>query len=1101
MGSPRSELLFILANFLKLEFPSIGDSFIHECEQRNLFPSGLFSHNSSFAQLKNSFKGVPDDQLIRLISNFCEQSNQSSLLSNPTQENKKSISNTTGLFYNIGEPILPIKKFGPYTRVVGHFDDIYCIAIDFTSQILISGSDDFKLKIWKIPELILLKTLKIHENVITDISIHPSNQYFASSSHDHCICIVDLKKGTLLNRLRKNGEVHSLKFSPCGRYLGAACEEGCVTVWKVADALSEGNELFSFYSKNKKGFAWLSFSPGGEFIVCSGEPNIVQVASLITHEVLILKGHSRLPDFVFFSQISCQRIISFSQKERNIKFWQYKNGNWSDPKLLSAKTSRGVKARVCNASFNCDESCIIGLSSDCILVWETQTFINKIIISHPELTDHPTIIRPHPQIPNIIIVTTRNGRASLWDIITGDLINVLLPYEEYHIVEVTWSRDGQYIFAADSNGGITMFGLRNDKIKQEQIPYMEQFFETELFEEGEEPSSYCQIVDKIGNPLNPQPKRFDLTNIRIDIKQKIIPNNVIEEEDRITNEISEYILLKPNNEDEEFFNENEENEEKENDENLSQYQQHPQNKKKKKTKKRKTKKNSSKLFKDDDDDLNDFIDDDLGSNKKSKRNNTYEDDDDEFIEEDFVETIKSDFIIDDIKKENKKKKKKVESSDESSDFVIGYKPKRKKKTNPTPPPKPKNKKKKKVESSDESSDFVMGYKPKKKKNAKKQTRKSKFISSDTSDTISMYESSSTSSIVSSDFEYTQSSEEQSLHSTEEEYYYSSTASSSTSSNENETVINEILPNWVFNSVRIRHTYIPQIGERIIYVRKGHQEYKQICNYMHYRTPYEIQRNLPDVTIATIINIQFYITHLILFLRFKDFEATIAYPIPETPPFIIREEIYNKSIKYCETLKVNDHIKAEFQEDNGNTKEFEAIIISINKNYKNDPWSSIEVKFIDDNSICYLVPWEIINEDETVEIDVKLNMLMDELYVYINDLINSGKKEITNMIYVRDGKSQRILIGNAKQPMDLTLFRDRLKNHWYTTEISLKNDLNILVENADILKVYSKKDAQLILEEVNKRIRKENESNSEDDLFTLSSSSESDDESLSSDAKY
>ena len=81
----KKELFFLVAKYLKQEFPAIGEEFIKECEQKKkLFPSCVFSTDPSFDGLDSH---------------------------------------------------------------------------SLTSQILISGADDFLIKIWKIPELNLISTI------------------------------------------------------------------------------------------------------------------------------------------------------------------------------------------------------------------------------------------------------------------------------------------------------------------------------------------------------------------------------------------------------------------------------------------------------------------------------------------------------------------------------------------------------------------------------------------------------------------------------------------------------------------------------------------------------------------------------------------------------------------------------------------------------------------------------------------------------------------------------------------------------------------------------------------------------------------------------
>ena len=259
---------------------------------------------------------------------------------------------------------------------------------------------------------------------------------------------------------------------------------------------------------------------------------------------------------------------------------------------------------------------------------------------------------------------------------------------------------------------------------------------------------------------------------------------------------------------------------------------------------------------------------------------------------------------------------------------------------------------------------------------------------------------------------------------------------------------DTLPEWTFSNTRVFHTYIPQIGENIVYIKKGHLEYKKACSYMHYMPPYEIQKKMPNVASAYIVDVQFYVSHLILTLQFCNFEGSVSYPLPESPPFLTTKYEFDESIKYCSTLKQGDIIKVVFQ-DGDEAKEFEAILKKIKPNFEKDPWGSIIIQLIDDSSICYLEPWEVIRPNRTdSQLQCKMNDLMNDLKTQLIKIMR--KPENKNLVEIREPKTQKILVRNSHQPMDLKLINERLTNHWYTTPDSILNDINILESNSKLL---------------------------------------------------
>ena len=171
-----SELYFIIAKLLNERFPDIGDVFTRECEKKHLFPSQVFTKNPSFKTLNDKILDkIPNDYLAQLIRLSCPKDQKSPSLffqqKQQIQPPKPADIITHDLNYCDPLPIIQ-----PFQRISGHFDKCFCVAIDGTSQILITGADDNMIKIWKIPELILIKShTRIHTKEITEIA--SNNKY------------------------------------------------------------------------------------------------------------------------------------------------------------------------------------------------------------------------------------------------------------------------------------------------------------------------------------------------------------------------------------------------------------------------------------------------------------------------------------------------------------------------------------------------------------------------------------------------------------------------------------------------------------------------------------------------------------------------------------------------------------------------------------------------------------------------------------------------------------------------------------------------------------------------------------------------------------
>ncbi|KAK8890946.1 hypothetical protein M9Y10_028146 [Tritrichomonas musculus] len=1293
----KHELMFIIAKYLQTLFPDVAKTFIKRCESENLFPKPVFSEKATFEELETSFlSGVPDDQLIRIISHVQNNSKFASLLASmkQTTQNVNNNSNFVGnedsggcfdakLFDDLicdslrnqinplQTVIPPFHRFAAQHRIISHLDKIYCLAVDITSQVLITGSDDFLVKIWKIPEMIPMKVFDVHIDSITDLQIHPSNLYFCSSSHDSTITVFSFKDGgRVVLKLKMDSMVHNIKFSPCGTFLGAASDEGCVSIWNFNEIIefdknvqnniklkrSDYNiePIKKINSPKKKPVAWLSFSPNSGFVAFACDPNLIVVSSILENYSVRLRGHTKSPDFVFFSKITCNRILSLSSQERGVRLWESQNDIWDK----SAFLSHSQKIKINRATFNCDESRIIGVSSKMIFVWDTFSKQQLFMMRYNEYADNATIVVSHPTLPAVVFIATSKGRSSLWDVINGQFICGLQSEERVEILEAIWSPDGQFIFTSDVLGGVTIYASdpRNKNLKiSDQVPYVEMFFlkevieiqekeelrEKELREKGlkkkikentfKDKNMFLNqayytkandknyevntlITDQIGNPLDPQPERWFLHDLKLRVvpsfsrsmisfssyddeetvalnlmkalfssfnkkKKKKENSNRNDNDNNTQNDInednnddatvvpnfdmttdsdnneddnnkrqgkssinsdSEYetsfdgenIRLRKKKSKEEAKREREERlkrrhrrlAESENDSGFTSESSIASRRKRRSSQRNDKRKNLSRTPSTTN---SNALLRRQGSRIEIRRNNfssssspsSSVDDQEYEINADNENEDENEEYEDEIKFEREIEQEEEEENEEE-----------KQESRPRPQKQRKSSRKQKKSSNISSSSSTKAI-------TRSANRSSANISSSSStktvtrssnrSSANISSSSSSKSVLRTRGRTNQSNRVPSSENSEDtlgsEYDigYSSSISSDSEPLKKFEIAKQILPSWTFFSKRQIHTFVPQIGDEVVYLRSGHADWKRQCNPMRLETPYQIRSDLPEEAEALISDIRFYVTHLIITLQFYDytedgengrrrrkplnsnydkivqnfaltgkknrkilFEGKIAYPMPDSPHFIVKKSRFVYSMLYTLSLKVNDIVKVELAsddsknsksskngKDNDGVQLFKGKIKSIDQDWMKKPWECINVIFTDDKKMGKLQPWELIfdeqkikktlrerimalqntksgNEVNIVDEEAEMDRLNDYLLKFVREMFS--KKDNSRFVKTRSEDDQKTLRRKSKFPMDLTLLSDRLANHWYTSVESVKHDITLIKTNAQFL---------------------------------------------------
>ncbi|KAJ1661517.1 hypothetical protein GGF38_003584, partial [Coemansia sp. RSA 25] len=172
-------------------------------------------------------------------------------------------------------PLSVVASFRHYVRCHGHKYATFCVLFDRTGRRMITGSDDYLIKIWCAKTGFLINTFKGHQEVITDLALNVENTLLASASADGTARIWNLKTGEpravlVANTLGRCKSITSVKFSPSPcpeiRYLATTCDDGLCRIYRwdrdrlsfdttpaVVDGRPEARDSVSSFAFNHTG--------------------------------------------------------------------------------------------------------------------------------------------------------------------------------------------------------------------------------------------------------------------------------------------------------------------------------------------------------------------------------------------------------------------------------------------------------------------------------------------------------------------------------------------------------------------------------------------------------------------------------------------------------------------------------------------------------------------------------------------------------------------------------------------------------------------------------------------------------------------------------
>jgi WD40 repeat protein len=118
------------------------------------------------------------------------------------------------------------------------------------------------VKLWEIASGKLHMTLDDHNADVHSVVFSPNGKYLASGSHDFTVKLWEVATGNLLRTFKHGYMVSGVAFSGHGQFLASSCFDGTAKIWDVAS----GVEIMSF-DQHTDDVMCLAFSPDDRQLV------------------------------------------------------------------------------------------------------------------------------------------------------------------------------------------------------------------------------------------------------------------------------------------------------------------------------------------------------------------------------------------------------------------------------------------------------------------------------------------------------------------------------------------------------------------------------------------------------------------------------------------------------------------------------------------------------------------------------------------------------------------------------------------------------------------------------------------------------------------
>lgn len=437
------------------------------------------------------------------------------------------------------------EKLSLLRRTLGHLSAVYCVLFERSGKYILTGADDFLVKLWSAIDGRLLATFRGATSEITDIAVNIDNTLMAAGSLDRMLRVWDLQTTAPIAVLMSHtGMITSVNFCPSPRgvlkYLVTTSTDGSVAFWQYSVHRGKtqfNNKPIQYHEKLRPGQAQMicaAFSPGGIFLAAGSADHFVRVY-LIGNDgpkrILETEAHTDTVDSIQWAHQGL-RFIS-GGKDGTAHIWHFEAQQWRSMRLSmnarlpgsGSSDDDSKKLKVTMVSWDASDNWVMTAVNDfTIKVWNSQTGqLHKVLQGH---TDELYVLESHPMDPHVLLSAGHDGQIYLWDIFTGRTINNFVNYIEGQgnggVFDAKWSPDGTMIAATDSHGHILMFGFGSGHARLKQLP-TELFFHTDyrpltrdsdfhVLDEQTEQMPHLMpppfLVDVDGNPHPPELQRL-----------------------------------------------------------------------------------------------------------------------------------------------------------------------------------------------------------------------------------------------------------------------------------------------------------------------------------------------------------------------------------------------------------------------------------------------------------------------------------------------------------------------------------------------------------------------------------------------------------------
>ncbi|NJP04472.1 MAG: protein kinase [Chloroflexaceae bacterium] len=288
-----------------------------------------------------------------------------------------------------------------------------------------------------------------HMDAITSIVYSPDEQTLVSASRDHTVRLWRVSDGRLVRTLRGHTQqVNRVVYSPDGLTLASVSDDMSIRIWQVADGRLQG-----VLEGHRDSVNDARYSQDGQLLATTGIDGTIRLWQIASGDLLHVFGH---PD----SMVTCMAyhapsdVLIGGDRDGLVHLWQARDGQ-----VLA--TLKGHQQPVTALVSAPDGTTLVsGDAVGSICVWSLESYqLQRTLEGHSQAI---TSMVYHPD-GQLLTSVSQDQTVRLWDVVHGQQMYWLQGHTDA-VQHVAYTPDGQILATASSDTHVCLWDMTDARL-------------------------------------------------------------------------------------------------------------------------------------------------------------------------------------------------------------------------------------------------------------------------------------------------------------------------------------------------------------------------------------------------------------------------------------------------------------------------------------------------------------------------------------------------------------------------------------------------------------------------------------------------------------